>query len=198
MFVVKDFGRRNNISIPESVLVNGEGELLIKSSNCSVIVGEGVKLPRLSMVIEGKGAEIYIGNGCVLGGRIVIKSDNAVLSVGSKTTWMNVFISFHEAGAIIIGEDCMFSGDIRMDVSDMHSIIDIVSGKRINPAEDIRIGRHVWIGQGVFVTKGVSIGDHAIIGAKSVVSKDVPDESLAVGVPAKVIKRGVSWDRRRL
>ena len=127
-----------------------------------------------------------------------MKSEGCDLSIGSKTTWMNVFISFHEQGQINIGEDCMFSGDIRMDVSDMHSIIDIKSGNRINPAKNIHIGSHVWVGQGVFITKGVGIGDNVIIGAKSVVSKNIPSESLAVGVPAKVIRKGVTWDRRRL
>ncbi len=51
-----------------------------------------------------------------------------------------------------------------------------------------RIGDRVWIGANVTVLKGVKIGDDAIIGAGSVVTKDIPERAIAVGVPARVIK----------
>ncbi|NJL19681.1 MAG: acyltransferase [Leptolyngbyaceae cyanobacterium SM1_3_5] len=51
-----------------------------------------------------------------------------------------------------------------------------------------RIGDRVWIGASVTILKGVSIGNDAVIGAGSVVTKDVPAEAIVVGVPAKVIR----------
>lgn len=56
----------------------------------------------------------------------------------------------------------------------------------------IRIGRGAWIGQNTVILPGVTIGAYAIVGANSVVSADVPDGCVAVGAPARVIKR---WDR---
>ena len=56
-------------------------------------------------------------------------------------------------------------------------------------ASPVRIGNNVWLGENVCVLKGVEIGDNSIIGACSVVNKDIPPNSIAVGVPAKVIKR---------
>jgi len=53
---------------------------------------------------------------------------------------------------------------------------------------DVYIGEDVWIGTGVKVLKGVKIGNGAVIGANAVVTKDIPSESVAVGVPARVIK----------
>ena len=50
------------------------------------------------------------------------------------------------------------------------------------------IGNNVWIGSGANILPGVSIGDNSIIGAGSVVIKDIPANSVAVGIPAKVIK----------
>jgi acetyltransferase-like isoleucine patch superfamily enzyme len=50
------------------------------------------------------------------------------------------------------------------------------------------IGDRVWLGANVTVLKGVSIGDDAIIGAGSVVTKNIPEKAIAVGVPAKVIR----------
>ena len=52
----------------------------------------------------------------------------------------------------------------------------------------VEIGDYAWIGAGATVLPGVCIGRHAIIGAASVVTKDVPDYAVAVGNPAKVIK----------
>ena len=53
----------------------------------------------------------------------------------------------------------------------------------------IRIGNGCWLGGGVIVLPGVTIGDGSVIGAGSVVTKDIPDNSLAVGNPCKVIRK---------
>lgn len=56
-------------------------------------------------------------------------------------------------------------------------------------SEPIEIGDDVWIGTGVKILKGVKIGEGAVIGAGSVVTRDIPPYSVAVGVPARVIKK---------
>ncbi|WP_336175306.1 CatB-related O-acetyltransferase [Acinetobacter ursingii] len=61
-------------------------------------------------------------------------------------------------------------------------------------AEDCKIGSDVWIGAGVVVLRGVTIGNGAIIGANAVVTKDIPEFSIAVGVPARVIRKRISED----
>ncbi len=58
----------------------------------------------------------------------------------------------------------------------------------------VRIGNHVWIGMNVLILKGVTINDGAIIAAGSVVTRDVPANCLAAGVPAYVIKENVTWE----
>ena len=55
-------------------------------------------------------------------------------------------------------------------------------------AKPIRIGCDVWVGRGACILPGVYIGDGAIIGANSIVTKDVPANSIAAGIPAKVIR----------
>ena len=52
----------------------------------------------------------------------------------------------------------------------------------------VHIGKNCWLGAGVIVLPGVTIGDNTVIGAGSVVTKDIPDYSVAAGVPAKVVK----------
>ena len=56
-------------------------------------------------------------------------------------------------------------------------------------AQKISIGNHVWIGANAAILPGVTIGDHVTIGAGSIVTKDIPDHSLAFGNPCKVIKQ---------
>ncbi len=50
------------------------------------------------------------------------------------------------------------------------------------------IGDHVWIGNNVVILPGIQVGDHSVIGANAVVTKDVPEYAVVGGVPAKIIK----------
>ena len=60
--------------------------------------------------------------------------------------------------------------------------------KHLAKASEIHIGDDVWIGGNVTILPGVNIGNNVVIGAGAVVSKDIPDNSLSLGVPAKVVK----------
>lgn len=77
-------------------------------------------------------------------------------------------------------------------------IYNIQTGKRMNYAKNVSIGEHVWIAPEAKIMKGCTIGDGAIISSNAVVTKDVPRKSLAVGIPAKVVKENVSWKRDKL
>ena len=59
---------------------------------------------------------------------------------------------------------------------------------RVLRTKEIHIKKNAWIGARVSILPGVTIGENAIVGTGSVVTKDVPDHSVAVGVPAKIIK----------
>ena len=61
----------------------------------------------------------------------------------------------------------------------------------------ITVGNDVWIGTNVSVLPGVSIGSNTIIGAGSVVNKDIPDGVIAAGVPCKVIRKITKEDRQK-
>ncbi len=67
---------------------------------------------------------------------------------------------------------------------------DRVAGKEW--AEPITIGKGVWLGGNVVVLPGVTIGDRAVIGAGSVVTKNIPADTVAVGNPCRVIKRNIN------
>jgi acetyltransferase-like isoleucine patch superfamily enzyme len=53
---------------------------------------------------------------------------------------------------------------------------------------DVKVGHNVWIGYGACVLRGVTIGNNCVIGTSSVVTKDVPDNTVVAGLPARVIR----------
>lgn len=147
-----------------------------------------VKEPFSAQLEMGENAEINVQNtfsihsGCHI---IVLK--NAKLNLGSGYINRNVKIRcYHE---ISIGNDVAISENVTIWDSDAHQIM----GKENQMTQPISIGNHVWIGTNVTILKGVTIGDRAIIAAGSVVTRDIPAQSLAGGVPAKVIKENIQW-----
>ena len=88
---------------------------------------------------------------------------------------------------IAIGEHCSFGPGVFVIASNYR--FDPGANFREQPREeaDVVIGDDVWIGAGAFVTAGVEIGDGCVVGAHAVVTRSLPPESIAVGVPAHVI-----------
>lgn len=92
----------------------------------------------------------------------------------------------------------MFSNTISVRTSDSHPIYDLHNEKRINPPQSVYIDDHVWIAPNSKIMKGVHIESGAIIGSDTLVTKDVSANSLAVGLPAKIVKENVKWTRDQL
>ncbi len=92
---------------------------------------------------------------------------------------------------ITIGKNTMIAPNCTIVDSDFHALWP-AEGRLRNPNfeadADVIIGENVWLGMQVIVLKGVTIGDGAVIGAGSVVTRDIPANALAAGVPARVIK----------
>ena len=196
--LVENLGHDSYINIDPTVQVTGTCIIRVEGDHNSLSIAAHTRLGNGLIEIRNNFSSIEIGEHCVLNGQFRCRADHGHLRIGNHTTSMWVQISLHEAGVIDIGKDCMFSGDVRMDVSDMHSILDISTGQRINPPDNISIGNHVWIGQGVSILKGCTIGSHSVLAAKAVITDDVPDHVIVAGIPAKVIREGISWDRQRL
>ncbi|WP_309646169.1 acyltransferase [Phenylobacterium sp.] len=173
------------------------GRVVVNGTNCTLRVGKNVRLDAAVLIYkEAANAVIEIGDDCVIDGIIrIVRGDGGVIRIGAQTTFNQVGVSMHEAGTITFGRDCMLSTDIHMDVSDMHPIFDRSTGERLNPAQDITLGDHVWLSTRVLVLKGARIGSGTIVGAGSMVSGALPQNVLAVGSPARVVRENVVWTR---
>lgn len=133
-------------------------------------------------------AGITLGNHVHLGKDVYLGAwERGRLTVGDHT-YIGRFGIVLAYCSVTIGSDCLIAPSCH--------ITDVNHG--IEPGELIRkqpcasrpvvIGNDVWIGAGCSILPGVTIGDGAVIGARAVVSKNIPPYAIAVGVPAKVIK----------
>jgi hypothetical protein len=119
--------------------------------------------------------------------------DDATFAWGRASRTYGCRIWVGDGSRVIVGDDCMFSDDVSIRSTDHHSIVGLDSFEQINRPEDVLIGSHVWLAANVTVTSGVTIGSAAIVGAGSVVTKPIPSAELWAGVPARVLRKNVSW-----
>jgi acetyltransferase-like isoleucine patch superfamily enzyme len=107
------------------------------------------------------------------------------LEIGDRTS-INYGADFAVTGLVKIGSDCGIGTHVIIMDNDFHSVED----RRLRPVpKPVIIGNHVWLANRSTILPGVTIGDEAIIGAGSVVMTDIPERTLAMGNPARVIKK---------
>ncbi len=101
------------------------------------------------------------------------------------------FANFHftvlDEALVTIGDDCFIGPNVSIYTA-CHSTDPVERNSRIEWAEPVTIGDNVWIGGDVVILPGVTIGDNVTIGAGSVVTRDIPSRTIAVGNPCRVIK----------
>lgn len=102
-----------------------------------------------------------------------------------RRVFINAGCRFQDQGGITIGDDCLIGHDAIIATL-QHGMAPDRRADLI-PAPVV-LGRGVWLGARVTVLPGVTIGDHAVIGAGSVVTRDVPARTVAVGSPARVVR----------
>lgn len=98
-------------------------------------------------------------------------------NLGMSSSTITCFKKIEIGNKVRIGANCVIAdGDFHLD------------DPRVGEPKPIKIKDNVWLGYGVIVMKGVTIGENSIIGMNSVVTKDIPANSIAAGSPAKVVK----------
>ncbi|WAZ26130.1 sugar O-acetyltransferase [Streptomyces cinnabarinus] len=108
------------------------------------------------------------------------------IAIGART-FVNFNLTALDVAAIAIGEDCQIGPSVQL-LTPTHPLEPQPRRDKLEAARPITIGNNVWLGGGVIVLPGVSIGDDSVIGAGSVVTKDVPAGVVTVGSPARVVR----------
>lgn len=166
---------------------------IIGDSN-RVVIDKTCLLTNTHISIFGNHCEIIIHKDSRLIGPVNITIQDAGRLIIEENAGIRG-VNFESSGATIrIGPLCMFSYGITVRNYDSHKVIDLKSGNITNEAKDIVLGRHVWICKNVSILKGVNIGDDSILGYGSIITKDIPANSIAAGVPATIVKENITWD----
>jgi lipopolysaccharide O-acetyltransferase len=134
----------------------------------------GVNVRLDAFAPPGSGPVLRVGRDVQLNDSVHIAAMREVLIGDHALIASRVFISDHN------------HGDYRNP--DPGSAPEVPPAKRPLSSKPVRIGSNVWLGEQVCVLPGVSIGDGAIIGANSVVTRDIPPKAIAAGNPARVIR----------
>jgi acetyltransferase-like isoleucine patch superfamily enzyme len=102
-----------------------------------------------------------------------------------RFTLISPGVRISSAARIVIEDDCMLANGVYITDADWHGIYDRISFGRTAP---VHLKKNVWVGDSAIVCKGVTIGQNSVIGAGAIVVDDVPDNCIAVGNPATVVK----------
>lgn len=108
------------------------------------------------------------------------------LRIGART-FVNFSLTALDVAPITIGEDCQLGPNVQL-LTPTHPVEPRPRRDKLEAARPITVGDNVWLGGGVTVCPGVSIGENSVVGAGSVVTKDIPAGVVAVGNPARVVR----------
>lgn len=162
--------------------------LAVRFAGRSVTVHPTAWVSRRSVIRVNCGGSIAIGKGCEIHPFSMLMTHGGHIRLGDNCS-VNPFTIIYGCGGAYIGNNVRIAAHV------------VIIPENHNPGTDatalhlsgttrkgIRIEDNVWIGAGVKILDGVSIGRNAVIGAGSVVSRSIPANATAVGVPARVVK----------
>jgi acetyltransferase-like isoleucine patch superfamily enzyme len=170
-------------------VVFGQGTVLRHPAK--IRIGSDVVVDDL-VVLDAKGETnrgITIGNGVFLGRGTILSCKDGDIALGD-----HVNIGFHSeifsGSSVTVGAHGLFAAYTYL-VGGGHEFertgVAVVDQPR--PSRGITLGENVWLGAGAIVLDGVTVGRDVVVGAGAVVTEDLPDGAVAVGVPARVVRR---------
>lgn len=173
--------KKSNFQLAKSAKIILNGTLMFSDNDINGSIRQSnLRMDNNSLLETKKSFSVYYGADIIL-------FKDAKLRLGSGFFNSNIKIRCHKK--IEIGDNVAISHDVTIMDSDAHDGL----WDGYEKTKPIKIGNHVWIGTRVTILKGVTIGDNAIIAAGSVVTKNVPNNTIVAGVPAKVIKININW-----
>lgn len=179
-------------------------ELLIKQSilNDSCVMKNGVNVTEEALIQNSQNdkTKISIGEKTVISGHLMLFKSGGEIKIGDYC-YIGISSKIWSSAQIIIGNRVLIAHNVNIHDNISHPInsterhkdflhiIDKGFQEEINlNAKNIIIEDDVWIGFNCIILKGVRIGKGAIIGAGTIITKDVPSHAVIVGNPAKIIK----------
>lgn len=108
--------------------------------------------------------------------------------------YANFNLTLVDDGNIDIGDNVMFAPNVTV-ITATHPVLPSLREKGLQFNVDVKICSNVWIGAGAIIMPGITVGENSVVGAGSVVTKDVPPNTVVVGNPARVLREIGERDR---
>ena len=143
--------------------------------------------PKVQLEI-GRGATLRIGRWAWIGHGCKIRVHEGEVEIGAKTV-MRQECTISAYQHVSIGRECILADRVMLIDFD-HGVTEVERPIRLQGIykRDVRLGNNVWIGYGACVLRGVSVGENSIVGTNSVLTRDVPENAVVGGVPARLIR----------
>jgi acetyltransferase-like isoleucine patch superfamily enzyme len=143
--------------------------------------------PRVQLEI-GPHATLRVGRWAWIGHGSKIRVHEGEVSIGAKTV-MGQECTISAFQHVSIGRECILADRVMLIDFD-HGVTEVDRPIRLQGIykRDVRVGHNVWIGYGACVLRGVTIGDNSVVGTSAVVTRQVPQNAVVGGVPARVIR----------
>jgi acetyltransferase-like isoleucine patch superfamily enzyme len=154
-------------------------------------VGPGVKLE------IGRDAVLHLGRWCWIGHGTKIRAHEGVVRIGAKSV-LGQECTISAFQHVEVGRECVIADRVMMIDFD-HGVVEVERPIRLQGIykRDVKIGHNCWIGYGACILRGVTVGDNSVIGTSSVVTKDLPANSVSAGIPARVLRMREEPERLR-
>jgi acetyltransferase-like isoleucine patch superfamily enzyme len=136
----------------------------------------------------GRDATVTLGRWSWLGHGCKVRAHEGEVSIGAKSVLgQECTISAYKH--VSIGRECIIA-DRAMLIDFDHGMVEVERPIREQGIykREVHVGHNVWMGYGACVLRGVTIGDNAVIGTNAVVTRDIPDNAVAAGIPARIIR----------
>ncbi len=114
-----------------------------------------------------------------------------------KNFYANYNCTILDVAKVRIGDNCQMAPNVAIYTAG-HPIHPVSRNSMYEYGKEVTIGDNVWIGGNTVICPGVHIGSHVVIGAGSVVTRDIPDWSVAAGNPCRVLRKITDDDKRKL
>lgn len=129
---------------------------------------------------------------------IRVGQDSKVVIGSNVSATSAVAMSAVEGTTIRIGDDVMLASDNELRADDGHPIFDVRTGKRVNVSRSIVVGDHVWLARRAVCLGGARVGPGSVVGYGAIVTGQFPNNVVLAGVPARIVRRDVAWERPHL
>ncbi|WP_291280240.1 acyltransferase [Galactobacter sp.] len=176
-------------------------KIVFRGKNNRLVIEKGARIDSVSVAFDCDNGVCKIGAkdfGPGVKLKIRVGQDSSVILGDNVSTTGQCLMTAAEGSKVVVGSDVMIASGNYLRADDGHPIFDVSSGRRMNPSADIIIGDHVWLATKAVVLGGAVINEGSVVGFGSIVTSRIPNNCIAVGSPAKVVRKNIAWERPNL